>query len=649
MTAERSDLYFGVTHQPCGFTSGVVAQFDGSEEPVVRELIQNSLDAARDVGRPAEVHFLIDEVPKSSLPGWSTYQEVFEKAVIDRQQWHGGSPSHDERTVIDHIREASKGPMIPVLLCIDNGHGLSSKRMDALLTPGNTSKGDQGAGSFGLGHHAAFGASDLRYVLYAARFQSKNGGLISIASGHTILASHRDTGSPSGSILAADGYWFRRGQGDSAFDGTDSSYPSEPPSLLAPHLDKMHDTGTVVCIAGFNDFRRDDNDPVSAELICRVAAANFSAAVHDGALTVRVEDERDDLVQVLTKESLGKVLEPMSSQRRASKQGQISGELAYNAWTTISEGLQVEVSEGERLRLRHLQPSDQPVTRVHVFRRGMWIDSRVPGLRDSDFAKTQPFDAVLMLDQGPLEELVRNAEGPEHRGVDRRRLHDPKKRSQDKQKQLKEHIERVAALLRAEAGAREDEGEFIPSGFATISGHALRAAEPAPRPRLPSGGGREPNPVSGGKTQTGADNKKQRRAGSPRPGSVPRYRSSHRRGRDANTVEIQVVLDEDITGPAEVGVRLRLASGSDGSCEQPLADTWVRLREVSDNNGSSSLAGSGAGDWELTLPAVTGERQLTITTAEPITKLELLELDLVKRKPHQEDTSNVDVESGNES
>ncbi|MYH76869.1 MAG: hypothetical protein F4134_04020 [Acidimicrobiaceae bacterium] len=644
MTNEQADLYFGQTHQPCGFTSGVIAQFDGSGEPVVRELLQNSLDAARDVGRPAEVHFVIDEVPKSLLPGWNSYQKVFGKAVVDREWWHDGKPSHDERTVIDHIREASKGPMIPVLLCTDNGHGLNSKRMDALLTQGNTSKGDQGAGSFGLGHHAAFGASDLRYVLYAARFRTEDGELASIASGHTILASHRDTDSPSGSIFAADGYWFRRGQGESAFDGTDSSYPSEPPSMLAPHLDDMHDTGTVVCIAGFNDFRRDDNDPGSAELICRVAAANFSAAVHDGTLTVRVEDERNGVVQVVTKESLESVLESISSQRKASKRGQVSGELAYNAWRTVSEGLRVEAPEGERLYFRHLQPSDQSVTRVHVFRRGMWIDSRVPGLRDSDFAKAQPFDAVLMLDHGPLEELVRNAEGPEHRGVDRRRLHDPTKRSQEKQKQLKEHIERVAALLRAEAGERENEGEFIPPGFATISGHAMRAAEPAPKPRLPSGGGRGRKPITGGKKTTGANNKKQRRAGSPRPGSMPRYRSSHRGGHDANTVEIQVVLDEEITSPAEVGIRLRLASGSDGSCEQPLADTWVRLREVNDNNGSSSLAGNGAGEWELTLPAVSGEQKLTITTAEPITQLELLELDLVKRKPHQEDSSIADVD-----
>lgn len=630
MANEPADLYFGPTHQPCGFTSGVVAQFDGSEEPVVRELLQNSLDAARDVARSAEVRFVIDEVPKSLLPGWNTYQDVFGKASDERQRWHDGKPSHDEKMVIDHIRESIRSPMIPILLCIDNGHGLNGKRMDALLTPGNTSKGEQGAGSFGLGHHAAFGASNLRYVVYASKYR-KDDEVSMIASGHTILASHRDSDSPKGRTLAADGYWFRRGFEESAFDGTYRSYPAVPPDLLKPYVADIQDTGTVVCVVGFNEFRRDEADPVSAELICRVAAANFSAAVHDGTLTVRVEDERWGTDLAVTRDTLGRVLEPISGQRRAHKQGQIRGELAYNAWKTISEGLLVELAEGERLRIRHLPSGDQQSTRVHVFRRGMWIDSQVQGLRESDFAKTLPFDAVLMLDQGSdLEELVRSAEGPEHRGVDRKRLEEGQKSG------LRKRLDEIAQRLRSEVGEREDREEFTPQGFATISGNELRSAEAAPRPRLPSGGGRDSKPVEGGTKQTKAGEKKSRRAGVPRPGSVPRYRSSSRAGKEANTVEFHVVLDEEIAEISEVGIRLRLASGSDGTCEQPLQDTWVPMHEVSNGESSQNSRDGDGGDLELTLPLKSGEQHLSITMTEPVALLELLELDLVRRKPTSE-------------
>ena len=142
--------------------------------------------------------------------------------------------------------------MIPLLLCIDNGHGLNGRRMDALLTPGNTSKGEEGAGSFGLGHHAAFGASDLRYVLYGAKYANDDESIAQIASGHAILASHRDK---ENVLRAADGYWFESGRGQLAFDGSYDCYPSRLPPLLWEFLAGV-ETGTVVCMVGFNDFRR---------------------------------------------------------------------------------------------------------------------------------------------------------------------------------------------------------------------------------------------------------------------------------------------------------------------------------------------------------------------------------------------------------
>ena len=629
MTSTQADLHFGPTHQPCGFTSGVVSQFDGSEGPVIRELLQNSLDAARDATRRAEVRFVIDEIPKSSLPGWDTYQQAFEKAKDGRSFWHGGKPSHNEKVVIERIEKTIKSSKIPILLCIDNGHGLNGKRMDALLTPGNTSKGAQGAGSFGLGHHAAFGASNLRYVIYASKYRYANK-LQVIASGHTILATHRDSKLSQARNLAADGYWFLRGLEESAFDGSAKSYPTEPPDLLRPYLSTVEDTGTVVCIAGFNDFRRDENNPLPVDLICRVAAANFSAAVHEGGLYVSVRDKRHGTEAAVDKESLGQLLEPIANERRASQEGQIRGELAYNAWKTISKGLLREVSQGVKLRIREFQHGEQQAACVHVFRRGMWIDSRVPGLGKSDFAKTKPFDAVLMLDQGScFEELVRSAEGPEHRGVDFTRLEKTQKKT------LRDCLADIAQCLRSEVGEREDSEEFIPTGFATFSGNKLRSAEFAPKPSFPAGGGDDNKPLIGGEKKTEANKQKQRRSGVPKPGSVPRYRYSHRAGNKENIVEFLVMLDEEIAESSKVGVRLKLASGSDGTCEQPLPDTWLPLLEVSDGKRSQGAAGN-SGEVELVLPMRSGEQHLTITAKEPIYQLELLELDLVKRKPPAE-------------
>ena len=627
MEQQHADLYFGRTHAPCGFTSGVVAQFDGSAEPVVRELLQNSLDAAHQADRAAQVRFRITEVPRRMLPGWDAYEQAFERALEARQQWHGGSPSHDERMVIERIERARSEVEIPLLLCVDNGVGLDGHRMDALLTPGNTSKGEQGAGSFGLGHHAAFGASNLRYVLYAAKYRDDPGGsLATIASGHTILASHRDQ-DKLGHELAADGYWFRLGQGEMAFDGSHTSYPSDPPDLLAPHLDDLADTGTVVCIAGFNDFFRDDDDPPTTESICRVAAANFSDAVHAGRLHVVVEDEQEGSLAEVTSNTLGAILGPIAGQRRASKQGQISGARAHAAWQSVDTGAPIKVADGTSVSWRSVEGEERSTTQVHVFRKGMWITSSAPGLNASDFSNVYAFDAVLSLDSGPLESLVRNAEGPEHRGIDRRRL------SIAEKAKLRELISGVAEKLREAVGKRRDLTEFTPPGFATIEGQQVRAAEAVKRPRLPAGGGGDKAEIERGNKKNGGGKKSPRRSGQPQPGTTPRYRSSLRAGEQANVVEVLVSYDEEVSAGGTIGIRLRVASGSDGTCDQPLPDSWLRLRRVVDEAGNSSRASDTDGEFELSLPAVSGERLLTVSLAEAMSQPGLLEVDVVKRMP----------------
>lgn len=636
MANEPADLYFGPTSKLCGFTNSSVAQFDGSAGPVVRELIQNCLDAARDAGRPAEVRFVIANVLKDDVPGWDSYQRAFEDAKEARRRWHrekGGKPSHDEKMVIQRIEMMSNQRQIPALFCIDNGHGLNGHRMDALLNPGNTSKGSGGAGSFGLGHLAAFGASDLRYVLYAANYGDNSGGeLASIASGHTILATHRD---PQETLRAEDGFWFSGGKGESAFNGTFDCYPAEPPQLLADFL-HVRETGSVVCVVGFNDFHRDEKDPEPVGWIGQVAAANFSAAICNGEMQVSIEDRRGGPARQsreleVCRDTLRNILEPLAQQRRAQR-GQIRGELAYNAWRTTAEGRLVDLSEygslaGAQLRLRLLSSEEKPDTRVHVFRRGMWIASDVQGLQRRDFSRCLPFDAALLLDSGELASLVHDAEGPEHRGVDHRRL-DKKQR-----RRLSELTNEVMRCLKAEVGELEDVEEFVPSGFATVSGNLVRRAEKSPKIRPPSGGGSREEPrVAGGESDTDSSQSRPRQQGRPRPGTVPRYRSSIRTPSDSTTVEVLIEIDEKDVASGNIGIRLRMASGSDGTCEQPLPDSWIKMLEVEGQWDTPRQATSDTEGFEFLLPAGTGKQVLKIKTATPISNPELLEVDVVKRR-----------------
>lgn len=622
MSIEDADLYFGPTHRPVGFTNDALSQYDGSAEPIVRELIQNSIDAAYQTGKEvADVSFIITEILRTELPGWSTYKEVFEQALRYRKIWHSGHPSYDEKMIISRINQVIDQELIPVLLCVDNGCGLSGKRMDRLLTPGNTDKGEGGAGSYGLGHHAAFSASNLRYVLYTSQYKTKYGSIESISSGHAILASH-GTGKP---IRAADGYWFSSGSEDYAFDGSYDSYPNTPPLVLSDYLNS-NETGAVVCMVGFNDFNRNNSDPTSVESICRVTASNFSDAIDAGQLAVTIKDNRDNTIASVTPADLGKILEPYSHNKRASKQGQINGEVAFSAWKTIRYGQKVH-NASEQIRWRRLEGADQPRTRVHLFRKGMWITSTVPGLQAYNFSDVWPFDAVLSLDDGPLERLVRDAEGPEHRGIDKKRL------SRADQKHINELIDQIADQLRLAVGERDDTTEFVPTGFAVVSGHQIRRAERIRLPRTRAGGGNRENRVNVGEVENDGDSKRKtpRRRGTPQPGSTPRYRTALRLD-DTSIVRALIEYDEEIINQSEMGIRVRTVSGADGTCEKPLPDTFLEIVSVSDSEkGMTSTASASGNQLELTLPAVSGTRTIEIELASPIANPHLLELDIVKR------------------
>ena len=85
------DLRFGPGTSG-GFTPAGVAAFDNLRPAaVVRELIQNALDAARNAGvSPAIVRFRLTRVSKGSIPGIKSYENAFAKAVETQEAMTGG-------------------------------------------------------------------------------------------------------------------------------------------------------------------------------------------------------------------------------------------------------------------------------------------------------------------------------------------------------------------------------------------------------------------------------------------------------------------------------------------------------------------------------------------------------------------------------
>ena len=657
-TVPHASLVFPQTGIPQGFATLATQQWDGNPEPVVREMLQNSLDACVKAGRPhCEVTFTIREVATEDLPGIREYRDHFRRAVRERQSAVQGPA---ERTIISRIDGVLEQDRVLLLLCRDNGVGLDADSMRGLLTEGNTDKGEAGAGAFGIGHLTAFAASDMRYVLYAGRngrdasvaergrgpdSGAPGGGgrgpaAADIASAHAILAAwseHREDGTRRG--VGAHGFWLLRdGAARSEQLGLfNETYPNVAPDLLGEELDLLEGSGTVVCIAGFNRFRSDDEDPVNA--IARVSAKNFLVAVQGERMTVRVRDETaatpwDFVVD-------GAVLRPLlgeeRGQRRSRVVGWLAGEQAYRCVRTLEEGETLSLACGARAKVRRLDAEEGTTSRVQLFRDGMWITNRADALTAPDFTAFHSFDAAVMVEKGEIWKLVRSAEGPEHRGLDRRRL----ETTQDKLRLLA-LLRGVREELRDWAGKAEEQSEYTPENFA-LFGRSGRDAEKV-QPYKPRDGrleGQEgSNATTPGRSKDGGaidpPGKGRRGKGGsvrPRPGNVvPGRMSIVPLPGDGDGVDtLRVYWKPAAKRPARsdlLGVRVRIPSGSDATCDLPLGPRWLGLKEVRPRGGRPAPLDPDG--FEAELPC--REVEFTVTLAAPVADPIAVEVDIVGRR-----------------
>ena len=256
-----------------GFASPHVNRESVTEEVVVRELLQNALDASPGAG-PVRVEFSHQSIPTQQLPLIKDYTAAFNAARKHRLH-KVDSPA--ERQAIDRIRSClqSASRTTSVLACIDRGRGIDSTALKHLYNTGDTTK-RSGRGSVGLGHLTAFAASDLRYVLYAGRNTSGS----ETFGGHAILATSSNQG------MQRDAHGYIRGaqemQGSPASQALGSS---EVPDLVRSWLPNHGAAGSVVAILGYGPTARAVRGSFEDRVLA-AAAKSFVVAVHQGQLTV---------------------------------------------------------------------------------------------------------------------------------------------------------------------------------------------------------------------------------------------------------------------------------------------------------------------------------------------------------------------------
>ena len=419
MPQRPPDLIFGPGNSS-GFTPAGIAAFDNLRPAaVVRELIQNALDAAGAAGvTPARVIFQLSQAQREDVPGIASYEKAFASAVKTQTEMAGGSLARQAELVVARIRDALDADEIDVLTILDNGVGLDERRMNALLSDGVSVKPDDATGTYGNGHSTAIPASDLRYVLY--------GGITAdgrrIGSGHAVLASHHERGKRY--QRSGDGFFVRDFRA-----GTSSlfSYSLGPglPGIIRNALRQIKSQtthGTAVIIPAFNHFLEGDT---LWEMVSHAASANYFMAIEDRRLEVVVRDCRGSgcaFTSTLDRETLAEVLRTHENKQRT--RAFLNGRRAFEAHQVYKTGTQhyIKTSAGE-IEIRLLEISNG-TTRVDLCRNGMWITDRIPGFYQR-FTDRVPFHAILSLDAKNgrrLHDYIRAAEGPLHDSIDMKRL-----------------------------------------------------------------------------------------------------------------------------------------------------------------------------------------------------------------------------------
>ena len=382
----KPDLNFSPSGKPSGFTvAGVQGFSELNPAAIVRELIQNSLDAVREDGRSkAIVRFELAKLPLSDIPAIESYQAAFEKAVSDQASLQeNGELTDQASTIVEAIKGCLAQGEVEVLSVLDNGIGLDERRMTALLGDGISAKSSAGAGAIGNGHLTAIPASDLRYLLYGGI--CKDGG--KVGAGHAILASFSDS---AGNQLGEDGYYTL-----AITQKMNAPFEFPKANAVAPLIKKKLDwiesefsqkRGSVVVIPGFNRFN--ETDANLWEVIQKAAACSFFTAISDGHLRVVFVDENNEAE--LNQLNIGDVFEgDLVHQKRARHF--LSGNRAAEAYLTAISGQAHKVDVGCGKVEVILRPINEGKSRIDLCRNGMWVAEDLPRMGIYKFGDRKPF------------------------------------------------------------------------------------------------------------------------------------------------------------------------------------------------------------------------------------------------------------------
>ena len=499
MTDKKLDLYFRPGDMK-GFTASGIQRFSELNPAcVVRELIQNSLDAARDAkNEKAIVHFELESRPLTDVPAIESYRRHVQSAIRDQSKRSNGKLKAKDKIVVNTINQCLAKDHIEFISILDNGLGLNQRRMESLLSDGvHDKETETSTGTVGNGHFSAIPASDLRYILYGGISEGRR-----VASGHAVLASFEQ----NGSITGNDGYYVEGfGLFDKLFDFPSGDGIEKVISEKLDWIEGNSKSGAAVIIPGFNRFR--DGDADLWNTIQEAAACNFLVAITDGHLEITYKDHIDCKERSLNKSNIKNVFEGELASKQRAKDS-LPGKWAAEGYRTITEETTKPVdTEFGKVEVLVRKETTFSRPRIDLFRNGMWITNRVPNLEPSKFNDREPFHCLIKVsaDDSMIHQLIRTSEGSLHNSIERSEL------SKDEWAKLRSAFGEISKFLEKNVEKLEQEEFFAnnvlsvegisfedvpPRGFRTLPISKRKIRRPSPRPPIPPKPDPSPSPGS---------------------------------------------------------------------------------------------------------------------------------------------------------
>ena len=540
-----------------GILNSKIAQKQKSShaEQPVRELLQNSFDAADSIDRKANIHFVIEEVDINEMPLYNQYKREFNNI---KNYWEGYKDvGMMARKEFDKITKALDSPKIKILSVIDNGIGFSRERIESLFGQ-DSNKGDynNALGSYGQGHLTAYGLSHFRYVTYVGQYKDNNS-LKTIYSGSVILAGQEEDGCSlgcRGRLLAKEPPDRRRIR---EYEYPDSS---SLPGFLQKHYDKIEDTGSIVSIIGF-DGDLDENFKYSI-------VSNFFMAMLNKKILVSIT--KDNKTTTLDENVIKAILEERQSHIYRKGGVILPGREIYKAYQIIQNKeclKEIELDEHNKVKC-YISVDDEKPRVMAIFRGGMIISSNKNITLENELEKLpnmserRAFSVLITLEQLDCPDfysLIKGIEDPHHKELN------IKNASQEDRERIKNYCDNLYEGIIKHVPELDTENFSLPilrlfskSKIFHKKKKKIRKISIHPPG---AGGSEEPKPSSNHKKK-------------PRPQPKPRLgdydfqgKRSYRINNDNNQVLIKIVL-EKADNDKRLSVAIREDSGYDNNTRQ---------------------------------------------------------------------------------